>query len=69
MLTIPKGAGWKTSMVAWVSMMSMVPPVSIMLEGMPGEMGGHDHVVFVDPVPWRRYRDTRREGAVAQMPR
>jgi len=43
-----------------VSIMSMVSRLSVMLEGMPGEMGGHDHVFYVDPEPWRRRRDTRR---------
>jgi len=37
---MPKGVGWKTSMVA---------RVSIMLEGMPDEKDGHDHVFYVDP--------------------
>ena len=48
---MPKGAGWKTPMVARVSVMSMVPRVSIMLEGMPGEMDSHDPVFYVDLVP------------------
>ena len=56
---MPKGAGWKTSMVAQVSMMSVVSRASIILKGMPGEMGGHDHVFYVDPEPWRRCRDAR----------
>jgi len=56
---MPNGAGWKTSMVARVSVMPMVSRVSIMLEGMPDEMDGHDHVFYVDPEPWRRCRDTR----------
>ena len=59
MLTMPKGAGWKISMVTRVSVMSMVSRLSIILEGMPDEMGGHDHF-FVDPEPWRRWRNTRR---------
>jgi len=53
MLTIPKGMGWKTPMVAQVLVMSMVPRVSRMvprvsrmLEGMPDEMGGHNHVIL-----------------------
>ena len=56
---MPKGARWKTSIVARVSMMSMASRVSIMLEGMPDEMDGHDHVFYVDLEPWRRCRDTR----------
>jgi len=47
-------------MVARVSMMPMMPRVSIMLEEMPDELGGHDHVFHVDPEPWHRCRDTRR---------
>ena len=60
MLTTPKGAGWKTSMVARMSTMPVVPRVSMMLEGMPDEIGGHDYAFYVDPEPWRRCRDTRR---------
>ena len=51
MLTMPKGAGWKTPMLS---------RVSIMLEGMPDEVGGHDHAFYVDVEPWRQCRDTRR---------
>jgi len=43
---MPKGAGWKTSMVPRVSVMSMgmsmVSRVSMMLEGMPGKTVGRD---------------------------
>ena len=53
MLTMPKGAGWKTSIVARVSVMSMVSWVSRMFEGVLDEKGGHDHVFYVDPEPWR----------------
>jgi len=60
MLTMPKGVGWKTSMLARMSRMPMVSRVSIMLEGKPDEMDGHDHVFYVDPEPWRRCRDARR---------
>ena len=60
MLTMTKGAGWKTSIVARVSVMSMVSWVSRMFEGVLDEKGGHDHVFYVDPEPWRRCRGTRR---------
>jgi len=56
---MPKSDFWKTSMVARVSMMSMVPRVYIMPEGIPDEMDGHDHGFYVDPVPLRRCRDAR----------
>jgi len=69
---MPKGAGWKTPMVTRVSVMSMVPRVSIMPEGMPGEMDSHDPVFYVDLVPLRRCRDTRRrrgKGSDAEVVR
>jgi len=37
---MPKGAGWKTSMVSRVLMMSRVLRVSMMPEGMPDEVVG-----------------------------
>jgi len=37
---MPKGAGRKTSMVPRVSMISVVPPVSMILKEVPGEMDG-----------------------------
>ena len=42
MSTTPKGAGWKTSMVPRVSMMSMVPRLSAISKGMPDKMVGVD---------------------------
>ena len=49
MPTMPKGAGWRTSMVPRVSVMvprvsvmSMVSRMSVMLEGIPDEMAGRD---------------------------
>ena len=38
---IPKGAGWKTSMVPCVSMMLMESRVSMTSEGMPDEVSGN----------------------------
>jgi len=67
-----KGAGRKTSIVARVSMMPIVSRVAMMLGGMPDEMGGHDHVFYVDTEPWRRCRDTRRRrrsGSDAELVR
>ena len=45
MLIMPKGAGWKTPMVPRVAVISMVPRVLVMLEGMPDEVVGHDRLV------------------------
>ena len=67
MLTMPKGAGWKISMVTRVSVMSMVSRLSIILEGMPDEMGGHDHFLSIR----NRGADGEIrgvEGAVTPMP-
>ena len=47
MSTMPKGAGWKTSMVPRVSMISMVSRVSMMLEGVSDEMVGRDLRFFL----------------------
>ena len=69
MLTMPKGAGWKTSMVAQVSMMPMELRVSIMLEGMPDEIDGHDHAFLSIRNPGTDAEIRGVEGAVALIPR
>jgi len=42
MSTTPKGTGWKTPVVTRVSVVSMVPRVSVMSEGMPDKIVGLD---------------------------
>jgi len=44
--TMPKGAAWKTSMAPRVSMISMVPQVSTMLERVLDEMDGRCWLLF-----------------------
>jgi len=56
--TIPKGAGWKTSMVSRVSVMSMVSRVSMMSEKNPNEM------VALEPC---RYENDRRESGAKAL--
>ena len=40
MSTTPEGTGWKTSMVPLVSMIPVVPRVSVMSKGVPDEIAG-----------------------------
>jgi len=53
--TTPEGAGWKTSMVPRVSMMPVVPRVSVMLERMPDEIAGKSKCASsISTMPKRR---------------
>ena len=48
LVTRRKGTGWKTSVVSWVSMMPMLPRVSIMSERVLDEMDGRCWPLFLE---------------------